>query len=287
MLEEIRTMGFEAAELGHAVRYSLWPGVAKATRSKVLEIRSLHNFCPVPLDVLRPSPNCYQYSDTRPSLRAAAVKGTLETIRRAAELGAVAVVLHLGWAGPSGITRQLEEWYEAGEYLNRRYCSAKAAAVRERRKLFSAVWDRVKACLDRIVPVAVEAKVKLGVEIREDFEEFPNEEEMPEILGAFPSEVVGYWHDFGHAARKDFLRWHTHAETLHRFKDRLVGCHIHDCLPPTRDHMAVGEGAIDFTRLVPTLPRAILQVLEPSPRLTREQIIASRQQWNSFVATLD
>ena len=37
---------------------------------------------------------------------------------------------------------------------------------------------------------------------------------MPLVLDTFSPEVVGYWHDFGHAARKEFLGWHSHLESL-------------------------------------------------------------------------
>src|ERR1700749_4274705 len=95
MLKEIRQLGFHAVELGHAIRYSLWPGVLKAWEEDLIKINSLHNFCPVPTSVLRPSPNCYEFSDARPEIRAAARKATEETIRQAAKLGARAVVCHL------------------------------------------------------------------------------------------------------------------------------------------------------------------------------------------------
>ena len=73
--------------------------------------------------------------------------------------------------------------------------------------------------------------MRLGFEIREVFEEFPHEEEMPGVLDAFPRRkwsATGT--TFGHAARKEFLGWHTHAETLRlRAPRALLGCHIHDC----------------------------------------------------------
>jgi sugar phosphate isomerase/epimerase len=282
MLKEIRDLGFEYAELGHGIRYSLWPGVLQALEEKVIKLSSLHNFCPVPTGVLRPSPNCYEFTDPRPNLRKAAIKATLETVRQAAKLGAPAVVLHLGTAGPPGLSDQLEEWYNEGKLFSRKYVATKVKAVKQRRATFKTYQSRVRECLEPVIALAVQEGIRLGFEIREVFEEFPHEEEMEQLLDSYPARTVGYWHDFGHAARKDFLGWHTHAETLARRRSRLLGCHIHDCRPPSHDHLALGLGEIDFPSLIPLINPETITVLELSPRCTREQVTASQKQWNSY-----
>ncbi len=284
MLQEIRQLGFPAVELGHAIRYSLWPGVLKAWEQDLIKINTLHNFCPVPTSVFRPNPNCYEFSDPRPEVRAMARRSTEETIRQAARLGAQAVICHLGSAGPQGVTSTLEKLYARGQFLQRRYTEAKVEAVGERQRSFKSTWFRVRDILEPLVSLAGELKVKLGFEIREDFEEFPNEEEMPEVLATFPPEVVGYWYDFGHSARKEFLGWHSQVETLFLRKDRLLGCHIHDCRRPQEDHLALGHGEIEFSALLPAFPQNAIAVLELAPNTPEEQVIASRHLWNSYVA---
>ena len=284
MLKEIRQLGFPAVELGHAIRFSLWPGVLKAWEEDLIKIRSLHNFCPVPTSVFRPHPNCYEFSDPRLTMRNSARKASEETIRQAAKLGASAVVFHLGQGGPSGVTDQLEALYLKGGFLNRRYAGIKLRAVKQRKINFGQVWPRVKECLDPLVAMAGEMKVRLGFEIREVFEEFPHEEEMAQVLEAFPPEVVGYWHDFGHSARKEFLGWHSHFETLKLRAPRLIGCHIHDCRRPQDDHLPLGHGKIEFSALLPLVPENAIAVLELSPSTPEEQVIASRHLWNSYAA---
>ncbi len=284
MLKEIRQLGFPAVELGHAIRFSLWPGVLKAWEEDVIKIRTLHNFCPVPTSVYRPNPNCYEFSDSRPAMRNAARKASEETIRQAAKLGASAVVFHLGSAGPYGVTDKLQKIFLEGGFLDRQYAEVKVEAVKERKKIFEKLWPKIKEELEPLVAMAGENKIKLGFEIREVFEEFPHEEEMPQVLDAFPAEVVGYWHDFGHSARKAFLGWHSHEETLKLRAPRLLGCHIHDCRRPQEDHLALGHGEIDFSSLLPLLPETAIPVLELSPGIPEEQVIASRHLWNSYVA---
>ncbi len=284
MLKEIRHLGFPVCELGHAIRFSLWPGILKAAEEDLIKIQTLHNFCPVPTSVLRPNPNCYEYSDARPSMRDAAIKATEVTIRHAAKFGSRAVVLHLGSAGPVGVSRKLRRIYERGGFLNREYCDLKVKAVQQRREAAKTVWPRVRECLKPIVDLAGELKIKLGFEIREAFEEFPNEIEFTEVLDAFPREVVGYWHDFGHSQAKEFLGWHDHIETLARRRDRLFGLHIHDCRRPQEDHLPLGHGEIQFNALLPLVPQTAIGVLELAPGTPEEQVIASRHLWNSYVA---
>ena len=284
MLKEIRQLGFPVVELSHAIRFSLWPGIVRAWEEDLIRIQTLHNFCPVPTSVFRPNPNAYEFSDPRPSIRAAAVKATEDTIRHTAKFGARAVICHLGSAGPKGITDQLEKISAKGGYLNRHYCDLKIKAVRKRKETFTVIWPRIKACLDPLVDLAGELNIRLGFEIRQEFEEFPHEEEFPLVLNSYPPEVVGYWHDFGHSQSKEFLGWHDHAETLGLRKPRLFGAHIHDCRRPHEDHLPLGHGEIAFTALLPLMPENAIGVLELAPGTPEEQVIASRHLWNSYVA---
>ena len=289
MLEEAAALGFARVELGHAVRYSLCPGILDAVREGIVAVSSVHNFCPVPLEVSRPSPNAFEFSDPRPSTRALAVRHTLETFDFALRVGAPAVVLHLGRVEKEprrGISRTLAELWEEGRFLKRDYTRAKLAAVVARRKAFDAVYGLVRPCLETLVAAAQERGLRLGFECREDYGEFPDEVEMERCLADFPPEVVGYWHDFGHAQRKAYLGWHDHAETLARRRPRLLGCHIHDCTPPDHDHRPLSpEGtAIPFAALLPLLPEECIEVLELSPRTKSDEVVRSREAWGRLRA---
>src|SRR5271154_6882491 len=170
MLKEIRELGFPVCELGHAIRFSLWPGIVKAWEEDLIKIRTLHNFCPVPTSVFRPDPNCYEFSDARVAMRTAAIKASQETIRHAAKFGARAVIFHLGSAGPYGVTSKLEKIYLKGGFLDHRYTDIKVQAVRKRREKYKVLWPRIKACLDPLVALAGELNIRLGFEIRQEFE---------------------------------------------------------------------------------------------------------------------
>jgi hypothetical protein len=57
MLEEVRSLGFEYAELGHNTSIALLPGIQAAVAGGVIRIASLHNFCPLPVSVAGMAPD--------------------------------------------------------------------------------------------------------------------------------------------------------------------------------------------------------------------------------------
>ena len=65
MLREIKNkLGFDLIELGHGIRISLMPGVQKMFDAGEVRFSSLHNFCPLPVEVMSASPDCYTFSST-------------------------------------------------------------------------------------------------------------------------------------------------------------------------------------------------------------------------------
>ncbi len=281
MLTELAEIGFEAAELGHGIRFSLWPGVLKAQEEKIIRIQSLHNFCPLPMGFTRASPNCYEFSDPRSNQRARALKHSLETIDHAATLGARAVILHLGTTQQKNVGRRLEALYLRGKLASRDYVKLKIQAVIDHEHWLKTQWPWVEEILHHLIGHAAKRQVQLGLECRESIEEIPIDSAWPGILAGLP-ETAGYWHDFGHAARKDALGFIDHYQHLEALAPRLIGCHIHDLIPPERDHQAPGTGRIPFAKLWPLLKKAKKEpcyVLELSPRVKKDAVVASLLWW--------
>src|SRR5436853_6508080 len=109
MLQEILDLGFERIELGHGIRISLMPGIQKMFESGKVKFSSLLNFCPLPVEVMTASPDCYKFSAVSSEERERAIKQTFQTIDFAARLNAPFVVLHLGQVNMPPITDQLIE----------------------------------------------------------------------------------------------------------------------------------------------------------------------------------
>ncbi|MDQ3546010.1 MAG: sugar phosphate isomerase/epimerase, partial [Verrucomicrobiota bacterium] len=108
MLREIKgEFDFDLVELGHGTRISLMPGVQKMFEAGEVRFSSLHNFCPLPVEVMGASPDCYTFSSSSAAERQRAVKQTLQTIDFAARLEAPFVVLHLGKVPIKPVTEPL------------------------------------------------------------------------------------------------------------------------------------------------------------------------------------
>jgi sugar phosphate isomerase/epimerase len=279
MLREIVDLGFNRVELSHGIRISLMPGIQKMYDSGKVAFTSLHNFCPLPVEVLGASPDCYQFSSWHPHERERAVKQTFQTIDFAQRLGAPFVVMHLGEVSMQPITDMLIKLAKKGKIFSREYVRKKLNAVEKRESVAPCYLQRVKDCLRRIVEYAVSKKIRLGIEGRRGYEEIPNERELPALLDELDSPQVGYWHDFGHIQIKENLGFVDHAEWLRGIGARAFGCHVQDCIWPAQDHQPPFAGDVDLVRLVPLLPRDCLWVWELSPRKTADEIRRSVETW--------
>jgi len=281
MLQEILDLGFTRVELGHGIRLPLMEGIQRYFEQGKVTFSSLHNFCPLPIEITRSSPDCYQYSSHRKLERERALRLTFQTIDFAARFGAPLVVIHLGRIPMAPATPPLLAMAEKGEIHSREFVQKKIAAVREREAKSSFYLKRVRENLDRIVEYAATRKIRLGIEGRHSYEEIPSEREILSLLDEINSPYVGYWHDFGHIQVKNNLGFLDHFEWLKTISPRLFGCHLHDTEWPGTDHRVPFSGGIDYDKLVPLLPKNCLFVFEMSPRRKKEEIMESLKKWKS------
>jgi sugar phosphate isomerase/epimerase len=279
MLQELLDMGFERIELGHGIRISLMEGILKVFKEGRVRFSSLHNFCPLPIEITRASPDCYQFSSPEPRERERALKHTFQTIDFAVRLEAPFVVLHLGRTPIDDYTGKLVNLCEVGLGQSRGFVKEKLECIKKREAKAPPFFARSLDALQKVADYAAERGVTLGVESRHSYEEIPCETEMLEVLEKFDVPHVGYWHDFGHVQVKHNLAFLDHVEWLGQVAPRLVGCHLHDTAWPGRDHMAPFQGEVEYSKLIPLLPRDTLYVFEMSPRRTREEILEAREKW--------
>jgi sugar phosphate isomerase/epimerase len=279
MLQEIVDLGFDYIELGHGIRISLMPGIQKMFDAGKVRFSSLHNFCPLPVEVMQASPDCYQFSAAYSKERERAIKQTFQTIDFAQRLGAPFVVMHLGEVPIGSVTDSLISLARKGKLLSREYVRKKIRAVEKREAAATPYLERVKEALRRIVEYATEKKIKLGIEGRRGYEEIPSERELPALLDELNSPFVGYWHDFGHIQIKENLAFLDHAEWLKAIGPRTLGCHVQDCIWPAQDHQPPFAGDVDLARLVPMLPKNCQLVWEMSPRKKADEIRRSVVKW--------
>ena len=79
MLQEILDLGFTRIELGHGIRLPLMEGIQQYFDRGRVVFSSLHNFCPLPIEITHSSPDCYQFSSHRKLERERAFRLSFQT----------------------------------------------------------------------------------------------------------------------------------------------------------------------------------------------------------------
>jgi len=286
MVEEMVGLGFKRIELSHGVRISLVPGILKALEEGLVEISSVHNFCPLPSGVQYAAPNLYQPSALDSRERELWKRYTQRTLDFAVKVGAPRVVMHSGsvWFFFSSPEAKLENWVDESELKavelmgNAEFIKRRDRVMRRIKKASKKVMERIKASYGEVIPLAKERNLRLCLENREGMEELPIDADWVDFLEELPEvSQVAYWHDVGHAQIKHQLGLLDHREHLAALADRLGGFHLHDVSEGGRDHQVPGTGTIDFKMVAEFVRPEHTLILELSPKLTREQVLQARE----------
>jgi sugar phosphate isomerase/epimerase len=272
MLEEIRDLGFQYAELSHGIRISLLPGILEAVDAGVIKISTLHNFCPLPIGVNHAAPNIYKFSAPNARERDNAFRHTIKTLDTAVRVGAKLVVLHMGAVEMKDYTDRLVELMEEGKRETPKFEKLCLEAQEKREEKKEQYVDFAYEMLHRLADEASSRGLKLGIENREALEEIPFESDFPFFFKQFTNPAVAYWHDTGHAQIKENLGFIYHRMHLEAMAERLAGFHIHDVVYPAQDHRPPGKGMIDFAGLKHLVKPEHIKVFEFSPSLTVEDV---------------
>jgi sugar phosphate isomerase/epimerase len=255
-------LGFEQIELNFTLKPEQVRDIFKACQKKGIRISSLHNFVPEPPEGERG----FMLSDPDEHCRKKAIELTKDTIRRASDFGAGAVILHLGQNRDNAIDATQNRLREAihDSKPNDEVERLRAELINARGKFPGIYLDMMLFSLDKIVPLAENLDIRVGVENRYYLGQFPNFEELGIIMQEFTGSNLGYWHDCGHAAHSAYCGLGTEIEALNAFNKRLVGVHLHDT-KLWHDHQVPGpNGDIKFGYLKPYLTDDTLLVMELS-----------------------
>lgn len=285
MIEEVREFGFKRIELSHGIRISLVPGILKALEEGLIDVSSVHNFCPLPNMVQHAAPNLYQPSSSDSRELDLWHRYSLQTLDFAVKLGAPRVVMHSGsvhyfFSSPEA---RLERWVdkkglEANELREHKAFRKRCDRVLKRiRRSAKPSLERIHASYERLMPEVSERGLQLGIEIREGLEEMPMDADFEAFLDALGDDApVGYWHDCGHAQLKHQFGIIDHAAHLEKLAPRLLGFHIHDVSEGGKDHQVPGTGVIDFKMIADFVRPEHSLILELSPALSSDQVRQSR-----------
>lgn len=272
LIEEARALGFHRLEAYAHFSPEALQALATETKQHDLEIASMHSPCPVP-----PGTGGFPLvlgdwlASTNPAERTRAVDAHRGTIDAAVEVGAKALVIHLGNSGAVSRQAAIFDVINRHGRLSAEHLRLRDEAWREREAVKG---PHIEAAIQSIRALGEHARgtgVTLGIECRDGYHETPSLEEFADVFVACEGLPVGYWHDAGHGAKLDYLGFLEHEEFLRRYGARIVGMHIHDFLNG-RDHLAPGQGTTDFGMLARYLKPGTIRTLELSRSVTSSHI---------------
>lgn len=285
MVEEMANLGFRHIELSHGIRLSLVPGILKAIEEGLVEISSVHNFCPLPHGIQHSAPNLYEPSTSDNREAILWERYTKKTLDFAAEVGASRVIMHSGstrylFNSPE---RKLRKWINAkniarNELLkNEEFKKRRDSAMRRVKKAANVAMKRVVELYGQAILWAKEHNLKLCLENREGIEEVPIDADFEDLMGEISApEQIAYWHDTGHAQIKHQFGLLDHKAHLIKMADHLAGFHLHDVKEDGRDHQVPGTGTVDFQMVAEFFRPEHVLVLELSPKLSPDDVLRSR-----------
>lgn len=286
MVEEMVGLGFKKIELSHGIRLSLVPGILQAVEEGLVEISSVHNFCPLPGSVQHAAPNLYQPSSSDAREAELWFRYSMQTLDFAVKVGADRVVMHSGSVHFffSSVEQRLDAWIDksgldVGQLAaDKGFQKQRDRALKSIRRKAPKTMARIETNFKRLLPEAAVRGLKLCLENREGLEEMPLDEAHEAFLANLETpEHAGYWHDTGHAQIKHQFGLIDHHAHLEKVAHRLAGFHLHDVSKTGRDHQVPGSGTIDFAMIAQFVRPEHTLVLELSPKLTTEQVLASRE----------
>jgi len=270
-------LGFDELELGFRTTDAQAEGFRKAAGR--IPVGSIHAFCPVPASAPYGHPELYTLASFDEDARAIARHHVLRNIDFAADIGADTVVLHAGRVPlssffsrnlDSGALRKAIKDAE-GKVEDRKYAKLLAKAWKVRRARGARLLDVFRRELDAVVPALERRGVVLALENLPYLEGFPDEEEMAKLAEDMSGAPVKPWFDTGHHRVR-----HMHGWVAPDFvPGDARGLHLNDVRDFDDDHLAPGEGNVDFSALAGLARSARHVVFEPGGHVEKDRLARS------------
>ena len=273
IIREILSYGVKGVELEYRVTESMLREILPFVKKREILVSSIHNIMPLPDGMSRETANGEFVSLSSPERteRGMAVKYTRRTLEWAEEVGAQAVVLHLGRVRMDSPMRALMALYDQKKIETEEGKNFLAEKAALRRKEGEKYLTAALLSLEKLVSEAERRRLFLGIENRYNMEDFPNLDEFKAIFKEFRGSSGRYWHDLGHATTQENLGMVARGELLDLFGRHLIGVHLHGCRG-YNDHAAPGTGEEDYSQIKKFLRTDTIKVVETHHRTTREEL---------------
>ena len=251
-------LGFTHIELNTLVS----PKMLRELLDTGVAISSIHSPCPSVLSFRGVPVSSLSLSSVDERERKEAVSFTKRTIDLAADVGAKAVVVHMGEVPiDTSLQTRLHKLYDAGLTQTKEYRKVKEELLLQRASQAATYFNAARKSLREICEYSGQKGILLGLETRFHLNEIPDMEEMSALLDEVQNDSVGYWHDVGHAEVQQQLGFSLHEQWLSRFRDRMIGVHLHD-IHGISDHHAPGRGDMNWEMIAKYLRPGVIRVCE-------------------------
>ncbi len=272
-----QAIGFTRFELNHGVDSRM---LRKMELNNGYCIASVHEPCPADISVGTLKNRNWLISSPIEGERREGVNAIKKSIDLAHQVGAGAVIVHPGRVDiDTSLEAQVYDMYRAGKSDAPDYVAAKAQLIAARSSQSEINMRSVRQSLAELADYAIRLNVRLGLENRYHYREIPLPDELEDLLG-MSSDIVGYWHDVGHAQVLENLGFVPHEAWFERFAHRIVGVHLHDVIGIS-DHRAAGKGMLNWEMVARHVPADALRTLEfqndNSPQQVEEGVAFLRE----------
>ncbi|MBO6168118.1 MAG: TIM barrel protein [Kiritimatiellae bacterium] len=276
--EKALELGFDELELGFRTTHAQVPGF-KAMLSKI-PVGSIHAFCPVPPGAPDGHPELYRLANFSKADRELAAAHVKANIRFASSISADTVVLHAGRVAFNSLFKAMDSFSLRAEFKKgdnkleaKGYAKLLAAAWKRRRSQGKKALSIFYKTLEGVIPVLEKENVTLALENLPYLEGFPDEEELAVVLAKFKGAPVKGWFDTGHHRVRHMLGWIKPDFAEYGLgPESFAGMHLNDVEDYNDDHLAPGDGKVDFASLKPYALAAKHIVFEPNAAVEKESI---------------
>ena len=262
------SLGYDAIEVSHATPTEQFERLLDGSGATISSIHA-----PAPLVKTDGKRNSSLNLAALDDERDTAIEFTKGTIDHAAKAGAGYVVVHLGGIDSKMLDSELKQrkLFDSGTREGPEADELRRETLERRAEQVAPWFEKARESLAVLAAYAKERGVAIGLENRLHYHEFPLPQEALELCADYPADLVGYWHDVGHAEVQARLGYVDKRAWLDTLKERTLGCHLHD-VDGLGDHRAPGNGDVEWDYIAEGLPKSALWVLEINQRQPDEDV---------------
>jgi sugar phosphate isomerase/epimerase len=269
-VDEVERLGYDAIEVSHST-----PEVpfTRLLERHGVRISSIHAPAPLVRDATDRANSSLNLAALDAEERRAAIAYTKGSIDFTKRVGGKYVVVHLGGVGTPMFDdeRELRRLWDSGTKDGERVEELRAAITKRRADEAEPWVEQAHITLRELAEHAERNGIALGIENRLHYHEIPQPAEGAMLFAEYAPEVVGYWHDVGHAE----VQWRLGLVDKRLWLDtngaRCIGTHLHD-VTGLADHRAPGNGDVEWEYLAAGIPKSALTVFEINQSQSSEAV---------------